>query len=64
MKKNVNEHLINLLKTMKSRIEESISKINVKFDDLIEVMKKITINVNNLINYVFLSNDQSNSESS
>jgi hypothetical protein len=40
IKKNVNEHFINLLKVMKSRIEESISKINVKLDDLTEVMKK------------------------
>ncbi len=64
MKKNVSEHLINLLKTMKSRVEESISEIDVKLDDLIEVMKKMTINVNNLINCVFFSNDQDNSESS
>ncbi len=53
IKKNVNEHLINLLKTMKSRIEESILKIDVKLDDLIEVMRKIMINVDNLINCVF-----------
>ncbi len=57
MKKNVNEHFINLLKIMKSRIEESISEINVKLNDLIEVMKKIMINVDNLINCVFFSND-------
>ncbi len=64
MKKNVSEHLINLLKAMKSRVKESISKIDVKLDDLIEIMKKMTINVNNLINCVFLSNDRDNSESS
>jgi hypothetical protein len=64
MKKNVNEHFINLLKTMKYRVEESISKVDVKLDDLIEVMKKMTINMNNLINCVFLSNDRDNSESS
>ncbi len=63
MKKNVSEHFINLLKTMKSRIKESILKIDVKLDDLIEVMKKMTINVNNLINCVFFSSDRNNSES-
>ncbi len=57
MKKNVNEHFINLLKAMKFRIEESISKIDIKFDDLIEIMKKMTINVNNLINCVFFLSD-------
>ncbi len=62
MKKNVSEHFINLLKAMKFRIEESISKVDVKLDDLTEVMKKMTINVNNLINCVFLSNDRDNSE--
>jgi hypothetical protein len=64
MKKNVNEHFINLLKAMKSRIEKSISEIDVRLDDLIEIMKKMTINVNNLINCVFFSSDRSNSESS
>jgi hypothetical protein len=64
MKKNINEHFINLLKTMKSRIEESISEIDVKFDDLTEVMKKMKINVNNQINCVFFSSDRDNSESS
>jgi hypothetical protein len=64
MKKSVNEHLINLLKAMKSRIEESISKVDVKLNDLIEVMRKMTINVDNLINCVFLSSDRNNSESS
>jgi hypothetical protein len=63
MKKNVNEHFINLLKTMKFRIEESISKIDVKLDDLIKIMKKMTINVNNLINCVFFLSDRDNSES-
>ncbi len=48
IKKNVNEHFINLLKAMKSRIEESISKAEIKLHDLIEVMKEMTINVNNL----------------
>jgi hypothetical protein len=64
MKKNVNEHFINLLKAMKFWVEESISKVDVKFDDLTEIMKKMTINVNNLINCVFLSTDRDNSESS
>ncbi len=64
MKKNVNEHLINLLKAMKSRVEESISEIDVKLDDLIEVMRKMTINVNNLINCVIFSSHRNNSESS
>jgi hypothetical protein len=64
MKKNVNEHFINLLKIMKSRIEKSISEINVKLDDLIKVMKKMMINVDNLINCVFLSNDRDNLKSS
>jgi hypothetical protein len=64
MRKSVNEHFINLLKAMKSRVEESISKIDVKLDDLTEIMKKMTINVNNLINCVFLSSDRDNSESS
>jgi hypothetical protein len=63
IKKNVNEHFINLLKIMKSRIEESIFEIDVKFDDLIEVMKKMTINVDNFINCVFFSNDRDNSKS-
>jgi hypothetical protein len=62
MKKNVNEHFINLLKTMKSRVEESISDVNVKLDDLTKVMRKMT-NVDNLINCVFLSNDRNNSKS-
>jgi short-subunit dehydrogenase len=64
MKKNVNEHFINLLKTMKFRVEESISKIDVKLDDLIKVMKKMTINVDNLINCVSFSSDRDNVESS
>jgi hypothetical protein len=64
MKKNVSEHFINLLKTMKSRVEESISDVDVKLDDLTKVMRKMTINVDNLINCVFLSNDRDNSKSS
>jgi hypothetical protein len=64
MKKNVSEHFINLLKAMKSRVEESISEADVKFDDLIEIMRKMTINVDNLINCVFFSSDRDNSESS
>ncbi len=63
MKKSVNEHFINLLKAMKFRVEKSISKVDVKLDDLIEIMRKMTINVDNLINCVFLSSDRSNSES-
>ncbi len=38
MKKSVNEYFINLLKTMKSRDEESILNVDVKLDDLTEVM--------------------------
>jgi site-specific DNA-adenine methylase len=49
IKKNVNEHLINLLKTMKSRNEKSISDVDVKLNDLTEIMKKMTINVDKLI---------------
>jgi hypothetical protein len=64
MKKNVNEHFINLLKTMKFWTEESISNVDVKFDDLTKVMRKMTINVDNLINCVFFSNDRDNSKSS
>jgi hypothetical protein len=64
MKKNVNEHFINLLKAMKSRVEESISEIDVKLNDLIEIMRKMTINVDNLINCVSFSSDRDNSESS
>ncbi len=63
MRKNVSEYLINLLKTMKSRFEKSISNADVKLDDLTKVMRKMTMNVNNLINCVFLSNDRSNFES-
>jgi hypothetical protein len=63
IKKNVNEYFINLLKTMKFRFEKSISNVDVKLDDLTKVMRKITMNVNNLINCVFLSSDRSNSES-
>jgi hypothetical protein len=63
MKKSVSEHFINLLKTMKSRIEESIFEADVRLDDLIEVMRKMTINVDNLINCVFLSSDRDNSRS-
>ncbi len=64
MKKNVNEHFINLLQTMKFRVKESISKVDVKLDNLIEIMKKMTINVDNLINCVFLFNNWDNFESS
>jgi hypothetical protein len=64
MRKSVNEHFINLLKAMKFRIEESISEADVKLNDLIEVMRKMTINVDNLINCVSLSSNRSNSESS
>ncbi len=64
MKKNVSEHFINLLKTMKSRVEESISNVDVKLDDLTKVMRKMTINVDNLINCVFFSSDRDNSRSS
>jgi hypothetical protein len=64
MRKNVSEYLINLLKTMKSRDEESISNVDVKLDDLIEVMRKMTMNVDNLINCVFLSSERDNFESS
>jgi hypothetical protein len=63
MKKNVNEYFINLLKTMKFRFEKSISNVDVKLDDLTKVMRKMTMNVNNLINCVFLSSDRSNFES-
>jgi hypothetical protein len=62
MRKSVNEYLINLLKTIKSRSEKSISSVNVKLDDLTKVMRKMTMNVNNLINCVFLSSDRSNFE--
>jgi hypothetical protein len=64
MKKNVNEYLINLLKTMKSQSEESISNVDIRLDDLIEIMRKMTMNVDNLINCVFLSSERDNSESS
>jgi hypothetical protein len=64
MKKNVNEHFINLLKTMKSRVEKSISDVDVKLDDLTKVTRKMTINVDNLINCVFLSSNRNNSKSS
>ncbi len=64
MKKNVNEYFINLLKTMKSRDEESISNVDVKLNDLTEIMRKMTMNVDNLINCVFLSNERNNFESS
>ncbi len=63
MKKNVNEYFINLLKTMKFRNEKSILNVDVKLDDLTEVMRKMTMNVDNLINCVFLSNERSNFES-
>jgi hypothetical protein len=64
MKKNVNENFINLLKTMKFRIEESISEVDVKLNDLTKVMRKMTINVNNSINWVFFSSERENFESS
>jgi hypothetical protein len=64
MKKNVNEHFINLLKTMKSRDKNSISDIDVKLDDLTEVMRKMMMNVDNLINCVFFSSERKNFESS
>jgi uncharacterized protein YcsI (UPF0317 family) len=64
MKKNVNEHLINLLKTMKFKFEEWISDVDVKLDDLTEVMKKMTMNVNNLIKCVSFSSDRNHFESS
>jgi hypothetical protein len=64
MRKNVSEYFINLLKTMKSRFERSISNVDVKFDDLTKIMRKMTVNVNNLINCVFLSSDRNNFESS
>jgi hypothetical protein len=64
MKKSVSEYLINLLKTMKFRFERSISNADVRLDDLTKVMRKMTVNVNNLINCVFLSSDRSNFESS
>jgi hypothetical protein len=64
MKKSVNEHFINLLKTMKFKFEESISNVDVKLDDLTEVMKKITMNVDNLINYILFFNDWNHFESS
>ncbi len=49
---------------MKSRFEKSISSVDVKLNDLTKVMRKMTINVNNLINCVSLSSDRSNFESS
>jgi hypothetical protein len=64
MKKNVNEHFINLLKTMKFRDENSISDIDVKLNDLTEVMRKMTMNVDNLINCVSFLSECRNSESS
>ncbi len=57
MRKNVNEHLINLLKTMKFKFEESILNVDVKLDDFIEIMRKMTMNIDNLINCVFLLSD-------
>jgi hypothetical protein len=63
MKKNVSEYFINLLKTMKSRFEKSILNVDVKFDDLTKVMRKMTMNVNILINCVFLSSDRNNFKS-
>jgi hypothetical protein len=64
MRKNVNKHFINLLKTMKFKDEESISNVDVKLDDLTEVMRKTTMNVDNLINFVFFSSERNNFESS
>jgi hypothetical protein len=64
MRKNISEYFINLLKTMKSRDEESILNVDVRLDDLTEVMRKMTMNVDNLINCVFLSNERNNFESS
>jgi uncharacterized protein YcsI (UPF0317 family) len=53
IKKNVNEYFINLLTSMKFKFEESISNVDVKLDDLTKIMKKIMMNVNNMITYVF-----------
>ncbi len=64
MKKNVNKHFINLLKVMKSRNKNSISNVDVKLDDLTEVMRKMTMNVENLINCVFFLNERKKFESS
>jgi hypothetical protein len=64
MRKNVNEHLINLLKTMKFKFEESILNVDVKLDDFIEIMRKMTMNIDNLINCVFLLSDWNHFKSS
>jgi hypothetical protein len=40
IKKNVNEHFINLLKMIKFRVEKSILNVDVKLDDLTENMRK------------------------
>jgi hypothetical protein len=63
LKKNVNEHFINLIKTMKFKFKESISNVDVKLDDLTKIVKKMTINVDNLINCVFFLCEQNYFES-
>jgi hypothetical protein len=63
IKKNVNEYFINLLKTTKSQDEESILNVDVKLNDLIKIMRKMTMNVDNLINCVFLSNERNHFKS-
>ncbi len=60
--KNVRDHSSNLLRVIKQRRRLS-SKIDIRLNDLTEIMKKMIVNVNNLMNYVFFFDERENSKS-
>ncbi len=53
LEKNVRDCSLNLLRVIKQR-EKFLSRINTQLNDFIKIMKKIIININNLINCVFI----------
>jgi hypothetical protein len=50
-----NENASDLMRKMKIKAEATIKQINLDMKKIIDVMKKMTINVNNLINCVFMT---------
>jgi predicted protein tyrosine phosphatase len=62
LEKNVRDRSSNLLRVIKQR-EELSSKIDTRLNDFTEIMKKMIVNVDNLMNCVSFFDERENSES-
>jgi hypothetical protein len=62
LERNVRDRSSNLLRVIKQREKLSL-KIDTRLNDFTKIMKKMIVNVNNLMNCVFFFDERENSES-